>query len=132
MRFTSRPGAGTVVLETYERAMARGAPILAEILGYGTNCDGTHVTSPSVNGMTGAMRLALADAKLSADSIDYINAHATATTVGDVAESRATMEVFGAKTPISSTKGFTGHTLGACGTIELAFCMAMMRDGRSL
>jgi 3-oxoacyl-[acyl-carrier-protein] synthase II len=122
-------GAGTVVLESYDRAMARGAPILAEILGYGTNCDGTHVTSPSVTGMTGAMRLALADAKLSTDAIDYINAHATATTVGDVAESRATMEVFGDKTPISSTKGFSGHTLGGCGTIELAYCLAMMRDG---
>jgi 3-oxoacyl-[acyl-carrier-protein] synthase II len=122
-------GAGTVVLETYERAMARGAPIVAEIIGYGTNCDGTHVTSPSVQGMAGAMRLALADAKLSPDAIEYINAHATATTVGDIAESRATMEVFGDKTPISSTKGFSGHTLGGCGTIELAYCVAMMRDG---
>jgi 3-oxoacyl-[acyl-carrier-protein] synthase II len=122
-------GAGTVVLESYERAMARGAPILGEILGYGTNCDGTHVTAPSVMGMTGAMRIALADAKLSPDAIDYINAHATATPVGDIAESRATMEVFGNKTPISSTKGFSGHTLGGCGTIELAYCMAMMRDG---
>jgi 3-oxoacyl-[acyl-carrier-protein] synthase II len=121
-------GAGTVVLETYERARARGAPILAEILGFGTNCDGTHVTSPSTEGMAGAMRLALEDAALSADRIQYINAHATATAVGDVAESRATMDVFGKDTPISSTKGFTGHTLGACGTIELGFAIAMMHD----
>ncbi len=79
--------------------------------------------------MTGAMRLALGDAAMPPEAIDYINAHATATNVGDIAESHATMEVFGDKTPISSTKGFTGHTLGACGAIELAFCMAMMRDG---
>lgn len=122
-------GAGTLILEGYERAKARGAPILAEIVGYGTNCDGTHVTAPSTDGMAGAMQLALEDAKISPDEIDYINAHATATSVGDVAESRATMEVFGDKTPISSTKGFTGHTLGACGAIELGFAIAMMRDG---
>jgi 3-oxoacyl-[acyl-carrier-protein] synthase II len=122
-------GAGTLVLETYERARARGAHIHAEILGYATNCDGTHVTSPSADGMASAMRLALRDAELSADRIQYVNAHATATEVGDIAESAAMHQVFGAKVPVSSTKGFTGHTLGACGAIEAAFCIAMMNEG---
>jgi 3-oxoacyl-[acyl-carrier-protein] synthase II len=122
-------GAGTFILESYEHARARGAHIYAELLGYGTNCDGTHVTNPSAAGMAGAMRLALKDAQLSPERIDYINAHATATEVGDIAESRATAEVLGAEVPISSTKSFTGHTLGACGAIEAAFCIAMMQEG---
>ncbi|MEM9194208.1 MAG: beta-ketoacyl-ACP synthase [Myxococcota bacterium] len=122
-------GAGTMVLEDLERAQARGATIYAEILGYGTNCDGAHVTAPSAEGMAQAMRLALADAELDPSAVDYINAHATGTLVGDIAESRATHDVMGPAIPISSTKAFTGHTLGACGTIELAMCIAMMRDG---
>jgi len=122
-------GGGTVVLESLERAQARGAKVYGEIAGYGTNCDGTHVTSPSADGMEQAMRLALADARLDASAVHYVNAHATGTEVGDVQESLATYAVFGDDVPVSSTKGFTGHTLGACGTIELAFCLAMMRDG---
>ncbi|MEM1418336.1 MAG: beta-ketoacyl-ACP synthase [Myxococcota bacterium] len=122
-------GAATVVLESLEHARQRGAPILGEVLGYGTNCDGSHVTAPSHEGMAQAMRLGLRDAGVSADDVDYVNAHAPATIVGDVAESRATQEVFGSKTPVSSTKGHTGHTLGACGTMELAFCLGMMREG---
>ncbi len=122
-------GAGTFILESYEHAKRRGAHIYAELLGYGTNCDGTHVTNPSSAGMAGAMRLALQDAQLSPERIDYVNAHATATEVGDIAESRATAEVLGARVPISSTKSFTGHTLGACGAIEAAFCIAMMQEG---
>ncbi|MDB4987021.1 MAG: beta-ketoacyl synthase, C-terminal domain protein [Myxococcaceae bacterium] len=122
-------GAGTFILESYEHARARGANILAEIRGYGTNCDGTHVTNPSSEGMAGAMSLALRDAGLDKSSIGYVNAHATATEVGDIAESLATAKVIGANTPISSTKSFTGHTLGACGAIEAAFCIAMMREG---
>jgi 3-oxoacyl-[acyl-carrier-protein] synthase II len=122
-------GAGTLVLESYERAKARGAHIHSEVLGYATNCDGTHVTSPSSDGMAAAMRLALKDAELSPDRIQYINAHATATEVGDIAESTATNQVFGSRVPVSSTKGFTGHTLGACGAIESAFCIAMMNEG---
>lgn len=122
-------GAGTLVLESYERARARGAHIYAEVLGYGTNCDGTHVTNPSAEGMAGAMRLALQDAALSPERIDYVNAHATATEVGDIAESLATARMLGARVPISSTKSFTGHTLGACGAIEAAFCIAMMQEG---
>ena len=75
------------------------------------------------------MRRALAHASLSPDAIDYINAHATGTEVGDVAESRATMEVLGDRVPVSSTKSYTGHTLGGCGAIEAAFVIAMLRDG---
>jgi 3-oxoacyl-[acyl-carrier-protein] synthase II len=122
-------GAGTLVLETWERASNRGAKIYGEIAGYGTNCDGTHVTSPSAEGMAAAMRLALDDAKMPREDIQYVNAHATATSLGDIAESQATMQVLGDKVAISSTKGHTGHTLGACGAIESAFCMAMIRDG---
>ena len=122
-------GAGTLVLERYERAVARGAHIYAEIVGYGSNCDGTHVTSPSAAGMAAAMRLALRDANLPASAIEYVNAHATATEVGDLCESQATHDVLGPTVPISSTKGHTGHTLGACGAIEAAFCVAVMRDG---
>jgi 3-oxoacyl-[acyl-carrier-protein] synthase II len=122
-------GAGTVVLESYERAKARGAHIYGEIVGYGTNCDGKHVTNPSAEGMAGAMRRALADAETSADAIEYVNAHGTATELGDIAETTATHEVLGDRVPISSTKSFTGHTLGACGALEVAFSLAMMRDG---
>ncbi len=122
-------GAGTLVLESLARASARGAHIYGEIVGYGTTCDGTHITTPSASGMAATMRQALQAAELSRDDVHYINAHATATVLGDIAESEATMDVFGERVPISSTKGHTGHTLGACGAIELAFGMAMLRDG---
>jgi 3-oxoacyl-[acyl-carrier-protein] synthase II len=122
-------GAGTLVLEDWDRAVARGARIHAEVVGYGSSSDGTHVTAPDAEGMRLAMTLALRDAGMRADDIDYVNAHATGTDVGDIAESVATAAVFGARTPVSSTKGHTGHTLGACGALELALCVAMMRDG---
>jgi 3-oxoacyl-[acyl-carrier-protein] synthase II len=122
-------GAGTLVLESWDHAQARGAPALAEIIGFGANCDGLHLTSPSPQGMAGAIRRALADADLSPDDIDYVNAHATGTEVGDIAESQATIETLGARVPISSTKSYTGHTLGGCGAIESAFAVAMLREG---
>ena len=122
-------GAGTLVLESYDRAVARGAKIYAEITGFGTNCDGTHVTNPSADGMRRSMELALRSAGLGPDAIDYVNAHATATDAGDVAESQATLQVLGPRVPISSTKGHTGHTLGACGALESAFCLSMMHEG---
>ncbi len=122
-------GAGTLVLESWESAQARGARAYAEIVGFGTNCDGLHLTSPSPDGMAGAMRLALADADIPADRLDYVNAHATGTDVGDVAESIATMSAIGPKVPISSTKGHTGHTLGGCGAIESIFVIAMLEHG---
>lgn len=122
-------GAGTVVLETLEHAQARGARIHAELLGYGTTCDGTHLTHPSVDGMARSLELALRSARIDAKDIDYINAHATATQAGDICESAATLRVMGDQIPLSSTKGQTGHTLGACGAIEVALCLAMMKEG---
>jgi 3-oxoacyl-[acyl-carrier-protein] synthase II len=122
-------GAGTLVLEEYERAKRLGKKIYAEIIGFGTNCDGTHVTNPSADGMRGSMELALKSAKLSPDKIDYVNAHATATSIGDIAESQATYQLFGDRAPVSSLKGHLGHTLGACGAIELAFSIGMLREG---
>jgi 3-oxoacyl-[acyl-carrier-protein] synthase II len=122
-------GAATLVLEEEERARRRGAHIHGEVIGFGTSCDGQHVTQPSADGMATAMKNALADARVSPDQIDYINAHATATDIGDIAESQATLQVFGERVPISSTKGHTGHTLGACGGLESAFCLSMMNGG---
>lgn len=122
-------GAGTLVLEELLHARNRGARIFAEIEGYGLSCDGTHVTNPSPQGMSRAMRYALESARLESQSIDYINAHGTATDVGDVAESIATHSVFGPKIPISSTKSYMGHTLGACGALEAAICIGTIQQG---
>ncbi|HET6437521.1 MAG TPA: beta-ketoacyl-ACP synthase [Anaeromyxobacter sp.] len=122
-------GAGTLVLEGYDRARSRGARIYGEVIGFATNCDGLHMTAPSEEGMTRVMEAALADARIAPGQIDYVNAHATATDIGDACESRAVQRVLGEKIPVSSTKGFTGHTLGACGVIETVFCLAMLRDG---
>jgi 3-oxoacyl-[acyl-carrier-protein] synthase II len=122
-------GAGTLVLEEYEHARRRGARILAELVGYGTNCDGQHATSPSVEGMAGAMQRALDDAGLAATAIDYVNGHGTATELGDIAETHATARVLGPDIAISSTKSYTGHTLGACGAIESIVSIQAMRDG---
>lgn len=121
-------GAGTVVLESLERAQQRGAPIYAEVIGYGTNCDGSHVVTPSAEGMGAVIELALRDAAIPAQEIDYINAHGTGTEAGDIAESQAVYKIMGDRVPLSSTKSYTGHTLGACGSIEVIFCLAMLRD----
>src|SRR5262249_8035260 len=122
-------GAGTFVLEEAERARRLGKKIYAEIVGFGTNCDGTHVTNPARDGMSGAMELALRSAGIGAGAIDYVNAHATATVIGDIAESEATHAVFGDRVPTSSLKGHIGHTLGACGAIEAALTLCMLRQG---
>ena len=122
-------GAGTLVLEEYEHAKARGAKIFAELVGYGTNSDGGHVTQPDRVTMQVAMELALQDAGLQAQDIGYINAHGTATDRGDIAESHATFNLFGNKTPISTLKGNLGHTLGACGAVEAWASIHMMNDG---
>jgi len=122
-------GAGTLVLEDLERAVRLGKRIYAEIIGFGTNCDGTHVTNPSADGMRGSMELALRSAGIDPGAIDYVNAHATGTSIGDIAESQATYAVFGDRAPVSSLKGHFGHTLGACGAIEIAVAIAMLRDG---
>jgi 3-oxoacyl-[acyl-carrier-protein] synthase II len=122
-------GAGCLVLEELEHARRRGARIYAEMLGYGTNCDGHHMTNPDPGGMENVMRLALADAGVSADEVGYVNAHGTATEVGDIAESHATLAVFGDRTPVSSLKGHLGHTLGACGALEAWMTLAMVGEG---
>lgn len=122
-------GAGTLILEEREHALARGARSYAELVGFGTNSDGLHVTQPDSNSMQTAMRLALQDARLEASAIGYISAHGTATEHGDVAESHATAAIFGSHTPISSLKSFTGHTLGACGALEAWVAINMMNEG---
>jgi 3-oxoacyl-[acyl-carrier-protein] synthase II len=120
-------GACTLVLEELEHAQARGARILAEVAGFGTNSDGAHVTQPKSQTMAQAMRLALESAHLPAAEIGYVNAHGTATEHGDVAESAATLAVLGERTPISSLKSYMGHTLGACGALEAWMTIEMMR-----
>jgi len=122
-------GACTLILEELEHARARGARIIAEVVGYGTNSDGQHVTQPSADTMAEAMRLALEDAGLTPDAIDYVNAHGTATDHGDIAETTATAQVFGPRIPISSLKSYVGHTLGACGAYEAWATIEMMREG---
>lgn len=122
-------GAGAFILEEHEHALARGAKIYAELVGYGTNSDGLHVTQPDRNSMQTAMRLALQNAGLEASAIGYISAHGTATEHGDVAESHATAALFGSNTPISSLKSYTGHTLGACGALEAWVAINMMNEG---
>jgi len=123
-------GATTLVLEEYEHAKARGARIHAEVVGFGCNSDGAHITQPTAETMAVAMRLALDDAKLSPDAIGYVSAHGTATDRGDVAESHATLAVLGPSVPISSMKSYVGHTLGACGALEAWWAIEMMRAGR--
>jgi 3-oxoacyl-[acyl-carrier-protein] synthase II len=121
-------GGCTLILEQLEYALARGATIHAELIGFGTNSDGSHVTQPSAATMEKAIRLSLADAGVRAEDIGYISAHGTATDRGDIAESCATAAVFGRDTPISSLKSFTGHTLGACGALESWVAIEMMKS----
>ena len=121
-------GAGTLILEEYEHAAARGAKIYAEIIGYSTNTDGTHITNPNSETMGIVMQQALDSAKLPAKEIGYINAHGTGTKYGDIAETKATEFVLGNNTPISSLKSYTGHTLGACGAIEAILSIEMMNN----
>ena len=118
-------GAGCLILEEYEHAKARGAKIYAEVIGYGSNSDGQHVTRPDSEMMGRCMELALSDAQVPADQVDYVNAHGTSTDQGDIAESQATARVLGKK-PISSLKSYFGHTLGACGAIEAWLSIEMM------
>jgi len=120
-------GAGAFVLESYDHAKARGATILAELMGYASNCDGAHLTAPRQEGMQRVMQLALDDAGIESSRIDYVCGHGTATEIGDIAESQATAALFGRKVPFASLKGFVGHTLGACGAMEGAWCVAMMQ-----
>jgi 3-oxoacyl-[acyl-carrier-protein] synthase II len=122
-------GAGCLVLEELEHARARGAAIHAEVVGYATNCDGRHLTNPDPESMEQVMRLGLDSAGLPPEAVGYVNAHATGTETGDIAESRATHAVFGERTPVSSLKGHIGHTLGASGALEAWLTIEMMREG---
>lgn len=122
-------GACTLVLERRDHALARGAKIYAEIVGFDTNADGAHVTQPSPETMQRVQEMALASAGLSPDAIGYVSAHGTATDRGDVAESHATQRVFGEQIPISSIKSYMGHTLGACGALESWLATEMMNSG---
>ena len=122
-------GAATLVLEEREHALARGATILAEVVGFCENTDGTHVTNPNEETMTSALTGALADARVSPEDIAYVNGHGTATKAGDIAETKATRAAFRRPVPISSTKSYIGHTLGACGAIEAEIAVLMMNAG---
>jgi 3-oxoacyl-[acyl-carrier-protein] synthase II len=131
--FVLSDGAGVVVLEEYERAKARGAHIYAELVGVGMNSDAYHMTAPSENGegACDCMLLALADAGLNTDQVQYINAHGTSTPAGDVAETMAIKRAFGERAydiPVSSTKSMTGHMLGAAGGAEAIFTILALRD----
>lgn len=120
-------GGVTLILESLDHALARGASIYAEVVGFGTNCDAVHITQPTAEMMQRALQLALDDAQLEASAIGYINAHGTATDRGDIAESHATANMVSKHTPISSLKGYFGHTLGACGALESWLSIEMMR-----
>jgi len=122
-------GAASLILESLEHAQARGAAIYAEIVGFATNGDGRHIVNPAQEDMAIVMQEALKDASLSPENIDYVNAHGTATDVGDVTETAATLSVFQRPIPISSLKGHMGHTLGACGALEAWLCINMMNEG---
>jgi 3-oxoacyl-[acyl-carrier-protein] synthase II len=132
--FVMSEGAGIAVVEELEHAKARGAKIYCELAGYGLSADAFHQTAPPENGegAARAMKMALAHSRLSADKIDYINAHATSTGLGDISETRAIKTVFGQqadKVSISSTKSMTGHLLGGAGAVEMAICALSIRDG---
>jgi 3-oxoacyl-[acyl-carrier-protein] synthase II len=120
-------GAGTLILEEYEHALARNAKIYGEIIGFATNCDATHVTNPSSQYMEECIKLSLNSAKLTSSDIDYINAHGTGTINGDIAEGCATLRIFGNKTPVSTLKSYMGHTLGACGSLEIGISLLMQQ-----
>lgn len=122
-------GAGALVLEELEHAQARGARIHAELIGFGENCDGNHVTQPYAPTQAVCLKLALESAGIDAGAVDYVNGHGTATEHGDIAETTSTREVFGRRVPISTFKGHMGHTLGACGALEAWMALKAAADG---
>ncbi len=120
---------GVLVLEGLDSAVGRGAPVLGEVLGFSTFCDGQHMSSPAREGMARTIAAALESAGLAPSELGYVNAHATGTSLGDPVEAQATRDVLGDQIPVSSTKGHTGHTLAACGAIEAIFTLLMIREG---
>ncbi len=122
-------GAATIILESYESAIKRGAPILAEVIGYGFSSNGDHIIVPTTEGPTRSLALALKNAGIQAKEVDYINAHATSTPVGDQAEAAAINNVFGGcNTPVSSTKAMTGHECWMAGASEVVYSLLMMQN----
>jgi len=121
-------GACAFILEEREHALARGAHVIAEIVGFGTNSDGTHVTRPNQKTMGQCINIALEDAQMDGANIGYVNTHGTATEYGDIAESQATSGKLGTQVPVSSLKSYIGHTLGACGALEAWLSIEMMNS----
>ena len=122
-------GAATVILESLESAIHRGAPILGEVVGYGFSSNGAHISNPTVDGPVRALNMALRDAGLQSSHVDYINAHATSTPAGDASEAKAIDEVFGSSRPfVSSTKSMTGHECWMAGASEIVYSMLMMQN----
>jgi 3-oxoacyl-[acyl-carrier-protein] synthase I len=122
-------GGATLILESYESAIKRGAPIIAEVLGYGFSSNGGHISTPNVEGPSTAMKRALEQAAINPNEIDYINAHATSTPVGDANEAKAIFEIFGDyNTPVSSTKSMTGHECWMAGASEVVYSVLMMQN----
>lgn len=121
-------GAATLVLEDMESAIKRGAHILGEVVGYGVSSDGSHISQPNVDGPSRAISMALKDSACQAKEIDYINAHATSTPIGDANESKAIFDIFGNKIPVSSTKSMTGHEMWMGGASEAIYSLLMMQN----
>ena len=123
-------GAATLVLESYESAVSRGATILAEVLGYGFSGNGEHISTPNVDGPVRALRAALSSAGMKPSDIGYVNAHATSTLVGDSNEAKALYAVFGERSvPVTSTKSQTGHEMWMAGASEVVYSLLMMKNG---
>ncbi|MDZ4759888.1 MAG: beta-ketoacyl-ACP synthase [Alphaproteobacteria bacterium] len=122
-------GAGILVLEALDHARARGAQLLAEVVGYATNCDGAHISQPAEATQVQVMRMALETAGIDAAQVGFVSGHGTGTAAGDVVESRASSAVYGSRTPFHTLKGHFGHTLGACGAIEAWLGIEMMNEG---
>ena len=122
-------GGGAVLLEEYESARRRGAPILAEVIGFACNNNGGDLILPNLDGISATLRLALADAAIAPEAVEFISAHATATKMGDIIESQAIAAVYGDRPLVSGLKSYTGHCMGACGVIELAMILWMMEEG---
>lgn len=122
-------GAATVILEEYEHAVRRGAPILGEVLGYGFSSNGDHISTPNIDGPVAAMQMALQQSNLKASAIEYINAHATSTPIGDANEAKAITQLFGADPWVSSTKSMTGHECWMAGTSEVVYSLLMAQNG---